>query len=143
MADSIEHVIAPGIKVSRHWWGWWAAGRVDALVAAGVIEPDWVADDSDRLENGKRQRTVNTVCGGILYETKMKGKHRCELRIFSGEKNGHRLYPLSAEQVVESLSSYDGRSVVNWGDCEWHPYIGYEPSAIARAEAARRLKRKR
>ena len=116
--------IAPGVVAERYAWGWWLKGRRDALLKAGLIEPEWIPDGVERHANGCAKRTRNTVVGGSLVKAELVGRSTVAVRYVS-----HDWCPSWAVRHVEQAArrrfTGDGRAKCAWADCAWQPtWIG-------------------
>jgi hypothetical protein len=111
--------VAPGVIWMRFSWGDWCQGSREAVLAAGLVEPEWLADGVKRNEHGKVIRTHRILAGGIAVETTTSAKGICVIRFYvSGKKAVFK----NAERLAGAArDSYDGAQAIAWSACAWRP----------------------
>lgn len=64
-----EITVAPGVKRSDHFWGYSLTGSKDALIASGLVKPDWFVRVGLKNKRGHTMRTKRLEIDGRLIES--------------------------------------------------------------------------
>ena len=68
MAGRDTTTIAPGVKRTDCFWGYYLEGKKEDLIRAGLAQERWFLDGKVRCESGQATRTTHFVQSGQMIE---------------------------------------------------------------------------
>lgn len=117
MSDTFT--LAPDVTVLCTHWGFVVeANSVEAVLACGIVEPEWLEDGKTRLANGKTKRSREFLVGGQPIKTTVTARGKVEVWISHLSRDQALRRATEAERLREG---YDGARKSTWAKCAWQP----------------------